>query len=105
VLLVCNPVTQPAEVFAVLLLTPLPHGTAGAFPADRALEVQVHGALSASEAVVLHVPGVSAALTPAGPTWAPDGEDLLMLLDAEAAFLDVLDADDERDSDKTAAGA
>jgi len=105
VLLVCNPVAQPAEVLAVPLLTPLPHGTTHAFPADRALEVHAHGAVSDGEAVVVDVPGVNAALTPAGPAWAPDRDELLMLLDAEAAFTDALGEDDERDNDRTSAGA
>ncbi len=102
VLLVCNPVAQPAEVLAVPLLTPLPHGAARAFPADRALEVRAHGALGDGEAVVVDVPGVDAALTPAGPAWAPGRDDLLVLLDAEAAFIAALD--DERDGDETSAG-
>jgi len=104
VLLVCNPVAQPVEVLAVPLLTPLPQGTAGAFPADRALEVRAHGALSDAQAVVVHVPGLTAALTPAGPAWAPDGDELLMLLDAEAAFRGVVDEDD-RDADMAATGS
>jgi hypothetical protein len=105
VLLVCNPVAQPAEVLAVPLLTPLPHGSARAFPTDRALEVRAHGTFNDGEAVVVDVPGVNAALTPAGPAWAPDSDELLMLLDAEAAFIDAVDEDDEREGDKTSAGA
>ena len=105
VLLLCNPVAQPAEVLAVPLLTPLPHGAARAFPADRALEVRAHGALSDGEAVVVDVPGVNAALIPAGSAWAPDSEELLMLIDTEAAFIHALDEDDERDSGTTSAGA
>jgi hypothetical protein len=105
VLLVCNPVAQPAEVLAVPLLTPLPHGSARAFPTDRALEVRAHGTFSDGEAVVVDVPGVNAALTPAGPAWAPDSDELLMLLDAEAAFIDAVDEDDEREGNKTSAGA
>ena len=105
VLLVCNPVAQPAEVLAVPLLTPLPHGAARAFPSDRALKVRAHGLLSDGEAVVVDVPGVNAALTPAGPAWAPDSDELLMLIDAEAAFTHVLDEDDERDGGTTSTGA
>lgn len=103
VLLVCNPVAQPAEVLAVPLLTPLPHGAARAFPADRALEVRAHGALVDGEAVVVDVLGVDAALTPTGPAWAPAGDELLMLLDAEAAFMVALDDDDQRDGDRNSA--
>jgi hypothetical protein len=102
--LVCNSVVQPAEVLAVPLLTPLPHGAARAFPVDRALEVQAHGALSDGEAVVVDVPGVDAALVPAGSAWAPGNDELLMLIDAEAAFIRALEEDDERDSGTTSAG-
>ena len=105
VLLVCNPVVQPAEVLAVPLLTPLPHGAARTFPADRALEVRAHGALRDGEAIVVDVPGGDAALIPAGSAWAPDSDELFMLIDAEAAFIHALDEDDERDSGTTSAGA
>ncbi|WP_109775823.1 hypothetical protein [Quadrisphaera granulorum] len=86
VLLVCDPVSQPAEVLAVPLQAPLPHGAASAFPADRALGIRARGPLRDGEAVVVHVPGVDAALVPAGPAWTPDSDDLLVLLDAETAF-------------------
>lgn len=93
VLLVCDPVSQPAEVVAVPLVAPLPHGAAGAFPADRGLGVRARGRLREGEVVVVHVPGIDAALVPAGPAWTPDSDDLLVLLDAEHAFRSALDDD------------
>ena len=99
VLLLCDPAVQPAEVVAVALLAPLPHGAARAFPADRPLQVRSHGAVSDGEAVVVDVPGIDAALVPAGQAWTPDSEELLMLLDPEAAF------HDEGHSGTTSAGA
>lgn len=98
-LLICDAVTQPAEIYTVPLLTPLPHGTANSFPGHSGLPVQRRGALAVGQPVVIDVPGVTGPLWPSGAAWRPEPEELLFVLDTANALADELgnDEDDDRD--------
>lgn len=106
-LLICDAVTQPAEIYAVPLLTPLPHGTATSFPDHSGLPVQRHGVLAVDQAVVIDVPGVTGPLWPSGAAWRPEPEELLFVLDTANALADKFgdDEDDDRDDERPAARA
>lgn len=109
-LLVCDPVTQPAEVYAVPLLTPLPHGAAGSFRGRAGMLVQRRGALADGQTLVVDVPGVPGTLWPSGLAWRPAADELVFLLDTANALADELEdeqdeQDEHRDGERPATGA
>ena len=83
-LLACSPAGSPLELYAVPLETPLPHGTAARFVAQRPLELRLRGRLADGGTVVPEVGGTL--LWPAAPAALPDADDLVVLLDSVGAL-------------------
>lgn len=83
-LLACSPASSPLELYAVPLETPLPHGTAARFVAQRPLELRLRGRLADGGTVVPEVGGTL--LWPAAPAALPDADDLVVLLDSVGAL-------------------
>jgi hypothetical protein len=83
-LVACSPAGAPLELYAVPLETPLPHGTAARFVAQRPLELRLRGRLADGETVIPEVGG--AVLWPTGPAWLPEPDDLVALLDSVGAL-------------------
>ncbi|MGN6598241.1 MAG: hypothetical protein ACTHMW_02995, partial [Actinomycetes bacterium] len=95
VLLVCDPVVQPVQLYAVPVTAPLPQGAAAAFPSDSGRDVLIRGVLGDGAAVVVDVPGIAGSLWPAAPAWHPDGEELLLVLDPAAVLGHAVGEDEE----------
>jgi hypothetical protein len=95
VLLVCDPVVLPVQLLAVPLLQPLP---AAVVAAAAPLRLQVHGALRDGEPLVSDLTDIAdaaqARLLPAGPVFAPEGEELLWLLDSTRYLTEDFDESD-----------
>jgi hypothetical protein len=83
-LLACSPAGSPLELYAVPLETPLPHGTAARFVAQRPLELRLRGRLTDRGTVVPEVGGTL--LWPAAPAALPAADDLVDLLDSVGAL-------------------
>jgi hypothetical protein len=83
-LVACSPAGAPLELYVVPLETPLPHGTAARFVAQRPLELRLRGRLAGGETVIPEVGG--AVLWPTGPAWLPEPDDLVALLDSVGAL-------------------
>jgi hypothetical protein len=83
-LVACSPAGAPLELYAVPLETPLPHGTAARFVAQRPLELRLRGRPAGGETVVPEVGG--AVLWPTAPAWLPEPDDLVALLDSVGAL-------------------
>lgn len=93
-LLACNPLVQPVQLYAVPLEPPLPHGTAATFAASGATELRLRGRLWAGELVVPEAGGRR--LRPSGPATLPDDEQLARLLDSVGALVRAADGDEHR---------
>jgi hypothetical protein len=85
VLLLADEVIEPAELWAVLLQPPLPHGTKDEFLAGP-VKGTARGRLAEDEAVVVTLTGASHALLPSSPAWRPPLEELADLLDSAGAL-------------------
>lgn len=83
-LLACSPAGTPFELYAIPLETPLPHGTAARFVAQRPLELRLRGSLTDGGTVVPEVGG--SLLWPAAPAALPDADELVVLLDSVGAL-------------------
>ncbi|MFB9324202.1 hypothetical protein [Cryptosporangium minutisporangium] len=82
VLLACDPLITPPQLFAIALRTPLP---ATALQHDAPLRLRAHGKLAEGEPVVAELPD-GALLIPAGPAIPADTQILCDLLDSVGAL-------------------
>lgn len=101
-LLVCAPVVQPVQLYAVPLEAPLPHGVAALFAAAGGTELRIRGRLADGETVVPEIGTLT--LRPAGPAWRPDTEQLVGLLDSVGTLVRTVDRDDTDPGDDGTSG-